>query len=336
MECTEIHCFPVLLPYVSDQSLRHSCFQPSFHLESYCLLFYHRMHLYSTEMIVPAPPCPDSDRLGYGEFSSDLNLYTDEVLNGFDYWLGTGRLLVAGAYSAGQTRKRVYFPKAGSKDNTPYIRVSADRKESYVAGTWAEIEVPLEEFAFFARAGTVLPIGRDIATVTAKTGLARTAVDGVEVKLIEQGGAVGLDDWRGIEIFPPTGDVVDLVWGSKLDRGRRSFPRSTTTVVSVEYRVQSEGVAVQAKFIKREFEVAWGRSLWVVLPAGDDRQVVGASETMDSNSRKAWEISVACALHRLPKEAREFRSVCQGSSRVSDRAIQSSRPVSTEILAQVK
>jgi hypothetical protein len=237
---------------------------------------------------------PPNSWLGHGEFSSDLNLYTEEVLNGFDYWLGTGRLLVAGAYSAGQTRKRVYFPKAGSKDKTPYIRVSADRKESYVAGTWAEIEVPLEEFAFFARAGTVLPIGRDIATVTAKTGLARTAVDGVEVKLIEQGGVVGLDDWRGIEIFPPTADVSDS-WsggGSWIeDDGASRVPR--TTVVSVEYSVQSEGVAVQAKFIKREFEVAWGRSLWVVLPAGDDRKVLDASETMDRNGRKAWKISVA-------------------------------------------
>jgi hypothetical protein len=210
--------------------------------------------------------------------------------------MGTGRVLVCGAYFAAQTRKRVYFPKNGPTDTTTYIRVSADRWESYPAGTWAEIEIPLEEFAFFARAGTVLPIGRDIATVTAKTGLARTAVDGVEARLIEQGGVVGLDDWRGIEIFPPRAEHAK----SQSFRGSGSWIEDDgvsrnpeTTVVKVEYRLDGEGIAVQANFIKRDFDVAWGRHIWVVLPAGDDRQVVDALEAVDRNGRKTWKISVS-------------------------------------------
>ncbi|GHJ88992.1 hypothetical protein NliqN6_5394 [Naganishia liquefaciens] len=239
---------------------------------------------------------PPNSWLGHGEFGRDYNLYTDEILNGFDFWLGTGRLLVAGAYFPGQTSKTVYFPQTNPEDKTPYIRVSQDphaKTQKFSAGTTAQVDIPLNEFAIFARAGTVLPIGKDHATVTALSGIARTAVDGVEVVLKEDGGMVSLDDWRGVEIYPPTGSEASACVGQGTwieDDGASRVPK--TTIVRVEYSASTDSVKVSAKFTKRDFDVAWGSDLWVVLPPGDDRKVQDATEGKDSHGRRAWRIQV--------------------------------------------
>jgi hypothetical protein len=239
---------------------------------------------------------PPNSWLGHGEFGRDVNLYSEEVLNGFDFWLGTGRLLVAGAYFPGQTKKTVYFPQTHPEDTTPYIRLSQDPSvalQVFVAGTTAEVDIPLDEFAVFARAGTVLPISKDHATVTSLDGPARTAVDGVQVQLKEEGGMVSLDDWRGIEIFPPSswdasGFVGKGTWVE--DDGVSRVPK--TTVVQVQYTVETDNISVNAKFLKRDFDVAWGEHVWVILPSGDDRKVKNATKGADSHGRTAWKVTV--------------------------------------------
>ncbi|KAJ9092849.1 hypothetical protein QFC19_008573 [Naganishia cerealis] len=238
---------------------------------------------------------PPNSWLGHGEFGRDTNLYSDEVLNGFDFWLGTGRLLVAGAYFPGQMKKAVYFPQTQPNDKTSYIRLSQDPSsvlQVFEAGTTCEVHIPLDEFAIFARAGTVLPIGRDHATVTARNGIAQTAGDGVEVVLKEDGGMVSLDDWRGIEIFPPSANSSSIsgkgAWVE--DDGVSRTPK--TTIVDVKYEADPEVVNVTAKFLKRDFDVAWGNELWVVLPPGDHRKVQGGVSGEDAHGRKAWRIQV--------------------------------------------
>jgi hypothetical protein len=239
---------------------------------------------------------PPNSWLGHGEFGRDVNLYSEELLAGFDFWLGTGRLLVAGAYHPSQTRKSVYFPQTSPEDRTQYIRVSQDPKAAaqvFQAGQTAEVDIPLDEFAIFARAGTVLPIGKDHATVTARQGIARTAADGVEVVLKEDGGVVSLDDWRGVEIYPPSGAQDSTFNGEGTwieDDGVSLVPK--TTIVRVKYSGDSEGVKVTATFLKRDFDVAWGNEVWVILPPGDDRVVRDATEGKDSHGRRAWKIQV--------------------------------------------
>jgi hypothetical protein len=240
---------------------------------------------------------PPNSWLGHGEFGRDVNLYSEEVLNGFDFWLGTGRLLVAGAYFPGQTRKPVYFPQTHPEDRTPYIRLSQDPTSAiqvFEAGTIREVDIPLDEFAIFARAGSVLPIGKDHATVTALQGISRVAGDGVEVQLKEEGGMVSLDDWRGIEIFPPPTDTTSFSFSGKgswvEDDGVSRVPK--TTIVECEYSANSEAVVVKVRFVKRDFPVAWGSELWVVLPPGDNRKVQEGILGEDKHGRKAWKIQV--------------------------------------------
>jgi hypothetical protein len=243
---------------------------------------------------------PPNSYLGTGPFAQDPNLYSAEILEGFDYWLGTGRLLVAGAFQEGQTRKRVYFPQAYPADITPYIRVTEESNgyEAYPAGTWAEVDIPLAETAIFARAGSVIPVGKDHVTVTAETGLPRTCVGGAEVELggtsgSESASGVSLDDYRGVEIFPPLADQAEGFKGEGVwveDDGVSREPKCT--VVKVSYEVAGDEVVVKAEWLQRDFDVAWGSELLVYLPRGDDRSVKGASGEK-LGGRTAFRIAVA-------------------------------------------
>jgi hypothetical protein len=243
---------------------------------------------------------PPNSYLGSGPFAQDPNLYSAEILEGFDIWLGTGRLLVAGAFQEGQTRKRVYFPQAYPADITPYIRVTEESNgyEAYPAGTWAEVDIPLAETAIFARAGSVIPVGKDHVTVTAETGLPRTCVGGAEVELggtsgSESASGVSLDDYRGVEIFPPLADQAEGFKGEGVwveDDGVSREPKCT--VVKVSYEVAGDEVVVKAEWLQRDFDVAWGSELLVYLPRGDDRSVKGASGEK-LGGRTAFRIAVA-------------------------------------------
>lgn len=195
--------------------------------------------------------------------------------------MGTGRLLVAGAFQEGIKTKRVYFPQAYPGDVTPYYRVSTEIEESYPAGTWAEIDLPLAEFAVFARAGAVIPVGKDHVTVTRNEGIAKTCVGGTEVQVDnETDKGVSLDDYRGIEIFPPANASTEFLGEGLWIEDDGVSRKPTTTIIKVEYRVVGDEVEVEAKFIKRDFDVAWGTELWVFLPKGDTRAVKGGKPAM--------------------------------------------------------
>jgi alpha-glucosidase (family GH31 glycosyl hydrolase) len=235
---------------------------------------------------------PPNSYLGSGPFAQDPNLFSLEILESFDYWMGTGRLLVAGAFQEGIQRKRVYFPQAYPGDTTPYIRVSDEINESYPAGTWAEIDLPLTEFAIFARAGAVIPVGKDHVTVTNSEGIAKTCVGGTEIQVDnDNDSGVSLDDYRGIEIFPPTDASANFRGEGTWIEDDGVSRKPTTTVVKVEYRVIGEEIQVEAKFIKREFGVAWGKELWVFLPKGDTRAVQGG-QTGTRKGRQGYKIIV--------------------------------------------
>jgi hypothetical protein len=223
-------------------------------------------------------------------------LFSSEILNGFDYWLGTGRLLVTGAFFEAQRSKKVYFPRGFEGDDTPFFRVGG-QGESYSAGTWGEVDLPLEESTMFARAGSVLPIGRAQVTVTVQQGLAGTCVGGTEIEVTTQSSeetGIALDDFRGIEIFPPSSEYASShdFHGSGTwieDDGVSLEPK--TTMIKVDYRVQGEEIIVDARYLKNDFETLWKDELHVVLPVGDSR-VVSSAKSVERNGKKYFVIPV--------------------------------------------
>ncbi|WVR03862.1 hypothetical protein IAU60_000860 [Kwoniella sp. DSM 27419] len=231
---------------------------------------------------------PSTAWLGHGEFASDPALYTQEVLEGFDAWLGVGSILVAPALFEGQLTREVYLPKASKDDDSLYFDLHAPFR-TYPAGTKATVATPLERFGLFAREGAVVPVGKDYATVTQKEGPSRTTIDGVDVELEEEGGLVGLDDWRGVKIFPSaSGRKHTGIWIE--DDGISAKPAKT--IAQVTYSGSKDSVDVQVKFTENGFKTLWGDKLDILLPVGDERTIKGAKEG-SRHGRKVWTVEIA-------------------------------------------
>ncbi|KIR27982.1 glicosidase, partial [Cryptococcus deuterogattii LA55] len=110
---------------------------------------------------------PTTTWLGFGPFASDPALYEAAILEGFDAWLGNGRILVCPALFEGQLTREVYFPKACIDDKSLYFDLNAPYK-AYKAGDRVVIATPLEHMGLFAREGAVVPVGKRYHTVTQK------------------------------------------------------------------------------------------------------------------------------------------------------------------------
>ncbi|KAM7190838.1 glycoside hydrolase family 31 protein [Rhypophila sp. PSN 637] len=260
---------------------------------------------------------PPNAPLFYGPFASDPVLYTPEIMRGFVAWLGVGQILVAPQLHEGERARKVYFPRTSPTDQACYFDISgqvdyrlfgpsAHERQNrtsmpvFRSGEWATIPTPLEYGGMFAREGAVIPVGRDKATLTALDGPARRYPDGVDVELDKDSGGggdgqVGLDDWRGVLIFPPPpppssgldNKVYEGEWVE--DDGISADP--STYLVKIRYWVEnvdgSLAVRVEAKAFmsKYGFQPLWSGRLFVFLPEGDWRAVVGAQAGLYPNRR---------------------------------------------------
>lgn len=164
-----------------------------------------------------AEPC--NTPLFWGPFAADVRLYSlsgraiqdgerdgqgysarDESL---DYWIGTGRILACSQFFQDCWERDVYLPRTSPKDEVVYYNLHAPYGH-HAAGQTVRVKTPIEHGALFARQGTVLPVGKPCVTVVtaAALGDGEAAVPARPL-LDSEGGVVALDDWRGIEIFPP-------------------------------------------------------------------------------------------------------------------------------------
>jgi len=243
-----------------------------------------RSHLYAE---------PPNAPLFYGPFATDPILYTQPLLEGFDAWLGVGQVLTAPQLFQGGLTRKVYFPRSSPADRSLYFDLHAPFA-THRAGEWATVGTPLEHAGLFAREGAVVPIGKDMATVTALSGPPRTHTDGVDVVLDTDhggGGQVGADDWRGVMIFPGPATAGSKSKSSSYsgewieDDGISSEPVGTCRV-RVSY-TSGEEIGVEVGLDDRGFKPLWAWRLHVVLPAGDKRVVSGATRTV-WNGRDAW------------------------------------------------
>ena len=217
---------------------------------------------------------PTTLPLFWGDFESDPTLYTPKLLEGFDAWIGAGQLLSAPALFEGMFSREVYFPMTSPDDKSLYFDLN-EPYEKYRAGTWATIATPIDHSGMFAREGAAIPIGKDYATVTKTSGPARTNIDGIEVVLEDEGGVVGLDDWRGVRIFPGTdGRKHKRVWHE--DDGVSAEPERA--LIEVSYSGTVDEVRVSCMFIEMGHTPLWGNTLAVILPMGDERDVKGVKE----------------------------------------------------------
>lgn len=230
---------------------------------------------------------PTNAWLGWGEFSSDPELFTQSILDGYDAWIGAGQLLSAPALFESMTSRGVYFPKSSPEDKSVYFDLYAPYGR-HIAGTKVNISTPLEHMGLFAREGSVIPIGKSQNTVTQIEGPARTTTDNVDIVLDSEGGVVGLDDWRGVRIFPIGSGTYTGQWIE--DDGISMNPRKS--VISVKYTASEKEVDVKVKFVESGFQPLWGKVVHIILPVGDARTVKGAKE-VSYKDRTAWGVVAA-------------------------------------------
>ena len=229
---------------------------------------------------------PTNAPLFYGDFAADPELFTPELLNGFDAWLGPGTLLSTPALHEGELSRHVYLPRASPRDRALYFDLHSPYG-AHTAGSWVTISTPIEHIGLFAREGSIVPIGKPQATVTQVSGPGRTHTDGVDVLLESEGGVVGLDDWRGVQIFPSEEGQYVGEWIE--DDGISYDPAKS--IIEVTYTANKDEVKVSAKWKEHGFKPLWRNTLHVILPMKDQRKIKGA-EMSKWGDRVAWIVNV--------------------------------------------
>ncbi|KAJ1028419.1 hypothetical protein NDA16_001586 [Ustilago loliicola] len=237
---------------------------------------------------------PMNTWLGWNEFASDPEVYKKEVLEGFDYWIGHGQLLVAGSYHENELTRRVYLPTAGKDDKKVYYDTNAPFNV-YKAGQWIDnVSTPLSHFAIFAREGTVVPVGLPKVTLTQSEGLTTVTCSGTKILTEKEGGQVVHDDWRGVEVYPSPADSAspsDYTYTWIEDDGVSAKP--AVAEIKLEISSSKDEVKVKATATKNDFKPLWGNTLWVILPRPDTRKVQGATKTTSYKGQTAYAVAVS-------------------------------------------
>jgi alpha-glucosidase (family GH31 glycosyl hydrolase) len=247
---------------------------------------------------------PPNAPLFYGPFSTDPVLYTDRILQGFDAWMGVGQILTAPQLFEGGLTREVYFPKVSPEDRSLYFDLHAPFG-IHTAGEWATIATPIEHGGLFVRESAVIPVGKEKATVTCLSGPARRYTDGVDVVLDTDGGQVGLDDWRGVMLFPGReGKNYTDEWIE--DDGISDEPGTCTVNVSycgtddsvkVSIRMEENGFTplwkskVSIGVEENGFTPLWKGKIYIILPVGDKRTVLDTTQTTWKD-RVAWQLNL--------------------------------------------
>jgi alpha-glucosidase (family GH31 glycosyl hydrolase) len=202
---------------------------------------------------------------GWG-YESDPEVWTKEIKAGeSQFWFGDS-MIVGGVYTAGVNTANVYLPrKSGNAFDYGYVNMNAPYQ--YIAsGQWAEISSEWQtSIPLIARIGGAIPVGKNVHTrVPGDDTAASMAVDEI-------------DDYRGVEIFPPKGtshgNVFSKTWYE--DDGISVQPKTSSYTVS--YSSTEEKVLV--KFERDEksgFVPAW-KELDIILHNGDQRRVVSST-----------------------------------------------------------
>lgn len=217
-------------------------------------------YLYSLMLNGHKTSTPPQRWTGWG-YEADPEIWTSKIMDGeTQYWLGDS-LLVGGVFEPGATQSRVYLPKASDEDEG-YVNLNAPY-QYFAAGQWVNIDAEWHGsgIPILGKVGTAIPVGRDVQVLS--PGETDNVAD------------LPLDDYRGAEIFPPQGDShgkwYETTWYE--DDGIAAVHKNKISSYTITYTTTKDEIGV--RFSKDEssgFEALW-KSISIVLPAGDEREV---------------------------------------------------------------
>ncbi|KAJ5215104.1 hypothetical protein N7468_010783 [Penicillium chermesinum] len=209
-------------------------------------------YIYSLGLASHQTATPAQRWVGWG-YETDPEVWSKKLKAGDEqFWFGDS-ILVGGVYEPGVDEARMYLPrKAGEVFDYGYVNINAPYNY-LAAGQWAVIPAAwCDSIPLVAKIGGAIPVGKSVHTRE-------------------------LDDYRGVEIFPPKGtshgNVFENTWyeddGISLHPGISSYTisySSTMEKVLVDFqRDESSG-----------FVPAW-KDLDIILHHGDQRRVVSSS-----------------------------------------------------------
>ncbi|KAJ5157399.1 uncharacterized protein N7482_008499 [Penicillium canariense] len=223
-------------------------------------------YIYSLGLESHKDASPVQRWIGWG-YETDPEVWNNKTLKEGEeqFWLGD-TILVGGVYHAGVTSAKVYLPrKTGDAFDYGYVNMNAPY--NYLAsGQWVEIESQWREsIPLLAKIGGAIPIGKNV----------HTRVPGDETAASQ--GVKEIDDYRGLEIFPPRGSSHGVVFKNTWyeDDGISQQPK--TAVYTVHYSSTEEKVLVHFERDQTAgFVPAW-KQLEIILHNGDNRRVVTSS-----------------------------------------------------------
>jgi len=244
-------------------------------------------YLYSLMLVSHQEAVPPQRWTGWG-YEADPEVWTNKTITDGEtqYWLGDA-LLVGGVYEPGVSQASVYLPKAGD-DDEGFININSPY-EHFEAGRWATIDAQWHGAGIpvLAKVGSAIPIGRD----------AQVLSPGEKENVAN----LPLDDYRGVEIFPPPkGKGVDGRWYKTTwyeDDGVSTVRKNRVSSYTIAYRVQ--GSVVEVTFARDEsfgFVAPW-KSLTIILPVGDMRDLTIEGQDVelvgtDKAGRRSFRIAV--------------------------------------------
>lgn len=229
---------------------------------------------------------PPQRWIGWG-YESDPEVWQSKKLKEGEeqFWFGD-TLLVGGVYEPGVKVAKVYLPRKGHNaaasqpsfshgkdsgndsivESFDYGYVNLNAPYQYLAsGQWVEIASEWQDsIPLLARVGSAIPTGKSVVTRTPGEDKIDQAGAGIEE----------LDDYRGIEIFPPRGSSHGRVFATTWLEDDGYTQNAAISSFMIKYSSTEEKVTVSLEKGKdNKYVPAW-KDLDVILPHGDQRHVV--------------------------------------------------------------
>ncbi|KAF2791712.1 glycoside hydrolase family 31 protein [Melanomma pulvis-pyrius CBS 109.77] len=217
-------------------------------------------YLYSLALESHMSATPPQRWTGWG-FESDPEVWNNRVLTDGEtqYWLGDS-LLVGGVYEPGISKAKVYLPKDIANPDLQYLDLNTPQSY-YSAGQWIEIDSKWDEsIPVLAKVGGLIPVGRPCQTLA--------------VGDTSNPANLPLDDYRAVEIFPPSGPSNGKEFTNTwYEDDGVSPPPARVSTFTTKYTCDAQRVNVSFhEELHPGYLPAWSE-LVVVLPAGDKRAV---------------------------------------------------------------
>ncbi|CAG5178352.1 uncharacterized protein ALTATR162_LOCUS8657 [Alternaria atra] len=242
-------------------------------------------YLYSLALISHTTATPPQRWTGWGN-ESDLEIWANKVLTDGEtqYWLGDA-LLVGGVFTPGAETSNMYLPKDSANSDAAFLDLNNEPQTYYNAGQWVDIPAHWQSsIPVLAKVGSAIPVGR--------------AEQVLSVGETGNPANLPLDDYRGVEVFPPKASSQGKVYTSTwYEDDGVSPPPAKISVFTIKYETTETQVLVQyEEKLQDGFWPHW-QELEIILPRGDTRSVVfngvdAVKTEVDKLGRGKWKGSI--------------------------------------------